>query len=120
MSICTYLASDKPLKDAPILWPLSHGASDIYTEKPYVAQVEPELSDLTSLLLYIDDHMKEAEELEIWHIWQGIEFDPVVRSKEISVSELTVKDILSLTSSDVFATTTQYDIPVQYRIVVRK
>jgi len=120
MSFCTYMASDKPLPESAYLWPLSRGGEDIYTEKVYVAKIVPDLDDLSGVLSYIQNHLETAEELELWHIWQGVESDPVIRTKTVSVRELTTEHILKLQSRDVFATTTQYEIPVQYRIVIVK
>ena len=64
--------------------------------------------------------MKAAEELELWHIWQGVESEPVIRTQTVPVEELTADHILELQSRDVFATTIQYEIPVQYRIDIVK
>ena len=118
MSLCTYMASNKPLPESDYLWPLSRGGEDIYTEKAYVAQIVPDLDDLSGVLSYIQNHMKAAEELELWHIWQGVEFEPVIRSQTVPVMEFTADHILELQSRDVYATTTQYEIPVQDRIVI--
>ena len=118
MSFCTYIASEKPLPESDYLWPLSRGGEDIYTEKTNVAQIVSDLDDLSKVLSYIQNHMKAAEELELWHIWQGVETEPVIRTQTVPVGKLTVERILELQSRDVFATTTQYEIPVQYRIVV--
>ena len=120
MSFCTYIASDKSLPESDYLWPLSRGGEDIYTDKVYVAQIVPDLDDLFGVISYIQNHIKTAEELELWHIWQGVESEPVIRSETIPVQELTVDHILELQNRDVFATTTQYEIPVQYRIVIVK
>lgn len=120
MSFCTYMASDKPLPESDYLWPLSRGGEDIYTEKVYVAQIVPDLDDLSGVLSYIQNHMKAAEELELWHIWQGVESEPVIRTQTVPVGELTAEQLSELRSKDVFATTTQHQIPVQYRIVVVK
>ena len=120
MSFCTYLASDQPLPGSEYLWPLSRGSEDIYTEKAYVAQIVPELDSLFGVLSYIQNHMKTAEEMEVWHIWQGVESNPVIRSQTVALAKLTTEHILELQSRDVFATTTQYEIPVQYRIVITK
>ena len=120
MSCCTYIASDKPLSESDYLWPLSRGGEDIYTEKVYVAQIIPDFDDLSGVLSYIQNHLKTAEELELWHIWQGVGSEPVIRSQTVPVGELTAEHILELQSRDVFATTTQYEIPVQYRIVITK
>ena len=120
MSLCTYMASNKPLPESDYLWPLSRGGEDIYTEKANVAQIVPDLDDLSGVLSYIQNHMKAAEELELWHIWQGVESEPVIRSQTVPVMEFTADYILELQSRDVIATTTQYEIPVQYRINIVK
>ena len=120
MSFCTYIASDKSLPESDYLWSLSRGGEDIYTEKVYVAQIVPDLDDLSGVLSYIQNRMKATEELELWHIWQGVESEPVIRTQTVPVGELTADHILELQSRDVFATTTQYEIPVQYRIVIVK
>ena len=118
MSFCTYIASDKPFLESAYLWPLSRSGENIYTEKAYVAQIVPNLDDLSGVLSYIQNHMKAAEELELWHIWQGVESEPVIRSQTVPVMEFTADHILEPQSRDVFATTTQYEIPVQYRIAI--
>ena len=120
MSFCTYIASDKSLPESDYLWPLSRGGEDIYTDKVYVAQIVPDLDDLFGVISYIQNHIKTAEELELWHIWQGVESEPIIRTQTVPVGELTADHILELQSRDVFATTTQYEIPVQYRIVIVK
>ena len=120
MSFCTYIASDKPLSESAYLWSLSRGGEDIYTEKVYVAQIAPDLDDLSGVLFDIQNHLKTAEELEVWHIWQGVESEPVIRTQTVPVEELTADYILELQGRDVFATTTQYEIPVQYRIIIVK
>ena len=120
MSFCTYIASDKPFPESDCLWPLSRGGEDIYTEKVYVAQIVPDLEDLSGVLSYIQNHMKTAEEMELWHVWQGVESKPVFRIQTVPVGKLMVEHIQELQSKDVFATTTQYEIPVQYRIVIVK
>ena len=120
MSLCTYMASNKPLPESDYLWPLSRGGEDIYAEKANVAQIVPDLDDLSGVLSYIQNHLKTADELELWHIWQGVESEPVIRTQTVPAEELTADHILELQNRDVFATTTQYEIPVQYRIVITK
>ena len=118
MSFCTYIASDKPLPESDNLWPLSRGGEDIYTEKAYVSQIVPDLDDPSGVLSYIQNHLKTVKEMELWHIWQGVESEPVIRSQTVPVEEFTADHILELQSRYVFATATQNEIPVQYRIVI--
>ena len=112
------IASDRPLPESDYLWPLSRGGEDIYTEKANVAQIDPGLEDLSGVFSYIQNHLKTATEMELWHIWQGVETEPVIRSQTTPLQEFTAEHILELQRRDVFATTTQYEIPVQYRIVI--
>lgn len=120
MSVCTYIASDMPLSVRDYLWPLSRGGEDIFTQKAYVTQIVPDLDDLSGVFSYIQNHLEMAEELELWHIWQGVESEPVIRTQTVSAGEFTAEHIRELQNRDVFATTTQYEIPVQYRIVIVK
>ena len=120
MSFCTYIASDTPLPQSALLWPLSRGGEDIYTQRQFLAQIDPDLEDLAGLLSYIQWHMKSTSVMEIWHIWQGVEFRPVIRSQTICIQELSLQHLAELKSKDVLATATQYEIPVQYRIVIVK
>lgn len=120
MSLCTYIASDCPLEESPLLWPLSLGGEDIYTGKKYVAQIDPGVEDLSRVADYIRAHLCGADEAEVWHIWQGIESEPVIRSREIPVDDFSAADLRELTEKDVLATATQYEIPVQYRIIIKR
>ena len=49
MSFLTYIASDFPIPESNLLWPLSLGGEDIYTQKQFVAEVIPDLGDLERL-----------------------------------------------------------------------
>lgn len=119
MSFLTYIASDTPIPKSDLLWPLSIGGEDIYTEKQYVAEVIPDLKDMDELLNFLKHLARKAGEIEIWRIWQGVEYRPVIRSKVISNDTLTVEDLRELEAKDVAnETTTSYGIPVQYRIIV--
>lgn len=119
MSFLTYIATDDPIPASDLLWPLSIGGEDIYTEKQYVAEVIPDLKELEELLVLLKQLTEIAGEIEVWRIWQGVEYRPVIRSKGISIDTLTVEDLRELEAKDVAnETTTSYGIPVQYRIVV--
>ena len=116
MSFLTYIASDHPIPESEYLWQLYQGASDIYTEKAYIAEVIPDLTDLHGLAEFLKALPGETE---IWRIWQGIECHPVIRTREIPPENLTAADLRELLNQDVLnKTATQYQIPVQYRIVL--
>lgn len=117
MSFLTYIASEYPIPESEYLWKLYQGAEDIYTEKEYIAEVIPDLQDLEGLAEFLKTL---PEETEVWHIWQGIACRPVIRTKEIPAQELTAEDIRKLIHKDVLnETATEYDIPVQYRLVLK-
>jgi len=117
MSFLTYIASDSPIPESELLWPL--GGEDIYTVKRYIAAVDPGLEDLQLLVDFLKDFAGTKGEIEIWHIWQGIEYRPVIRSREVAADALTEDHLKVLRDKDVAnETVTDYGIPVQYRIVV--
>ena len=119
MSFLSYIAADIPIPASTLLWPLSIGGEDIYTEKKYVAEVVPDLKELDELSEFLKQLAENAGEIEVWRIWQGVEYRPVIRTKEISVNSLTGEDLRELEAKDVAnETTTSYGIPVQYRIIV--
>ena len=119
MSFLSYIAADIPIPASKLLWPLSIGGEDIYTEKKYVAEVVPDLKELDELSEFLKQLAENTGEIEVWRIWQGVEYRPVIRTKEISVNSLTVADLRELESKDVAnETTTSYGIPVQYRIII--
>lgn len=119
MSFLTYIASDSPIPESDLLWPLRLSGEDIYTEKRYVAEVVPDMKDLEPLAVFLKQLVCSHGETEVWRIWQGVEYPPVIRSKEIPTDRLMVKDLEALQAKDVAnETTTSYGIPVQYRIVV--
>ena len=119
MSFLSYIAADIPIPESALLWPLSIGGEDIYTEKQFVAEVVPDLKELDELSEFLKQLAGNAGEIEVWRIWQGVEYRPVIRTKEISVNRLTVEDLRELEAKDVAnETTTSYGIPVQYKIIV--
>lgn len=119
MSFLTYIASDTPIQKSNLLWPLSIGGEDIFTEKQHVAEVVPDLKEMDDFLVLLKQLAGKAGEIELWRIWQGVEYRPVIRSKVIAMDSLTVEDLRELEAKDVAnETTTSYGIPVQYRIFV--
>lgn len=119
MSFLTYIAADSPIPESDLLWPLNLGGEDIYTEKQYVAEVVPDMKELESLTDFLKQLACSHGEIEVWRIWQGVEYRPVIRSREIHIDGLTVEDLEALQAKDVAnETTTFYGIPVQYRIVL--
>ena len=60
MSYLTYIASDFPISASELLWPLSRGGEDIYTEKQYVAEVVPDLKEMDELLALLNQLARET------------------------------------------------------------
>ena len=77
------------------------------------------------LLDYIRRHMEHVEELELWHSWMGgggeEEYPPLVKTREISLGELTVDEIENFCRTDVFQTYfDNVDIGKQNRLLIKK
>lgn len=71
---------------------------DIYSEKKYFASLEWTYSESRAekLIEYIQNHLKFAEEIELWEIWIGDWFDepkPALKVLRISADDLAVSDI---------------------------
>lgn len=145
MSVLTYIASDAPLPvkhfpdDLEVHFDLDAGTIDdggsddcfeltpcehydgVYTEKEYAVALgwhyytEGRAQQVIGI---IRENLSRTDEVEIWHLWMGFGEKPLVRSRTVSINELTAKDLLDLMNTDVFEEL--YEIPVQYRIVVTR
>ena len=85
MSILQYIASDMPLPELDAEEAMYHGEvavlpfekqrflDDIYTAKPYCAELFWEYSEerAETVLQYIREQLSVVKELELWHIWLG-------------------------------------------------
>ena len=73
---------------------------EIPSEKQYFAifdwlyQYTPERAE--KVIAYLKEHLKTADEIEFWHVWQDMDFDHRVRKAEIPIGELTAEDIQEL------------------------
>lgn len=123
MSVCTFIASDFPLKEAaperdyPLHINLDNGqtcdggtddnyfllpfgdAGD-YTDKKYGVHLEWNYyteGRAKRIIEYLKDALQNATSVEVWHVWLGgndeFEDRPVIRRRTISVDELTADDI---------------------------
>ncbi|MCT4783436.1 MULTISPECIES: hypothetical protein [Exiguobacterium] len=63
---------------------------EAYSEKPHVVELRWRYSDSRAeqLVKYIIDHLKIAEEVEIWKVWVDEQTEPNVQS--ITLDELTI------------------------------
>ena len=124
MSMITYLASAEPL--APLtyqennctlnVWILDDRAWDIYTDKPYRAEIlwdcTPELAK--QMLIYIRKHLQTAAELELWHGWRCGDTPKILRYEAV-LDSFTWEDIAQIDSLPVLS-----DPPVYHCVVIRK
>ena len=128
MSVCTFIASDCPLKEAapvqdyPLEINLDNGqiydgdADDNYFLLPF-ADVR-EYSDKKNgvylewnyyteggakqLIEYLKNALQNADSVELWRVWLGV--SAVIHRQTISVDELTVKHIEEIDHADVWNT----------------
>lgn len=63
---------------------------EAYSSKPHVVELRWRYSDARAeqLIAYITDHLKTAEEVEIWKVWVDEQTEPSVKS--ITRDELTI------------------------------
>jgi len=80
---------------------------DIYSEKKYLAQLEWEYTECRAkkLLEYIKDHLTEADEIELWNTWLGIDSNrlkPKTKIHRIPIEQLTCLDLEKLLNKNTF------------------
>lgn len=124
MSMVTYLASEKPLErmEYPLdgwdftIWPLDDRAWDIYSDKPYRAEIQWDCTPdrAKRVLAYIRDHLKTASEVELWHGWRGGDAPKILRYEAV-LDSFTWEDIAEIDSLPVLS-----DPPVYHCVVIRK
>lgn len=71
----------------------------IHTEKPFCAEVcLHRYTDgrAENILKYIREYMQKAEELEIWHVWLDDYETPLLKRKELLLSDLSVSTLKEL------------------------
>lgn len=131
MSVCTFIASNCPLKEvAPekeysiainldngtiddggaddnyFLLPF-HDVSD-YTDMKYGVYLEWDYTDgrAEQILKYMRTALEETEQLEFWHVWLGdyyeYEDSPVIHKRTISIKKMTIQDIKDINGADIW------------------
>jgi len=80
---------------------------DIYSEKKYLARLEWEYTECRAkkLIGYIKEHLTEADEIELWNAWLGIDTDrlkPMTKVYHIPVEKLTCSDLEKLSNKGNF------------------
>lgn len=131
MSVCTFIASDSPLREVTPSKEYSveinldngtindGGADDNfflltfekvsdYTDKKYGVYLEWDYTDgrAEQILNYIIEELKETESVEFWHVWlmdfYEYEDSPVIHKRTISIEEMTIQDIKEIDNSDIW------------------
>ena len=114
---------DAELDDDMSVQLIEHIPEDIYSEKPFLYSVEWNFCT-EGRAGFLSDYLKRQAtqhgELELWNVWLGLEVKPVIRTTAVSAESLSAHDIIRLmsyTPEDDY--TTQYDIPVQHRLIIK-
>lgn len=131
MSICTFIASDRPLrevspqKEYPLVIHFDEGTvydggaddnfylhafKDVqsYTDKKYGVYLEWRYTDgrAGKVLEYIKKALEYESAIEIWHVWltDYYEYDerPVIRKCIVPFSDLTVDDLKEIDSAEIW------------------
>ena len=131
MSVCTFIASDCPLKevapmkDYPLEINIDNGTiydggaddnyfllpfSDVsdYTNKKYAVYLEWNYTDgrAEQILNYMREALKKTEFIELWHVWlmdyYEYEDSPVIHKRTISIEEMTIRDIREWDNSEIW------------------
>ncbi len=131
MSVCTFIASNCPLKEVvpekeySIAINLDNGMIDDggaddnyfllpfrdvsdYTDMKYGVYIEWNYTDgrAKQVLKYMKAALEETEQLELWHVWlrdyYEYEDSPVIHKQTISVKELTIKDVKEINHADIW------------------
>ncbi len=131
MSVCTFIASNCPLKEvAPekeysIEINLDSGIIDDggaddnffllrfndvsdYTDMKYGVYLEWDYTDgrAEQIIKYMRAALEETEQLEFWHVWlmdyYEYEDRPVMHKRNISIGEMTIQDIKEIDSADIW------------------
>lgn len=83
---------------------LDASADDIYTEKKYRAVLEWDCTEgrAEKVIQYIREHLEHTDELELWHVWVGLDASPKIRRCPIPLDELRLDDLKELSDLEVW------------------
>lgn len=108
------------------IWPMDC-ADELRSEKAFLAAVEwsrctPARAEM--LLDYIRRHLEKAEELELWHIWMGVngeEYPLLVKTEDRQLAALSAEDICRFCERDVFNSCfNNVDVTKQYCMLIKR
>ena len=131
MSVCTFIASDRPLQETspqrkyPLIINLDEGTvydggtddnfylrtfRDVqkYTDKKYGVYLEWHYTDgrAKKILEYIKNALDHEAAIEIWHVWlmdyYEYEESPVIQKCTVSFSDITIDDIKEIDNAEIW------------------
>ncbi len=131
MSVCTFIASDKPLcevmpqREYPFIINVDEGTIDdggaddnfflnifkdvqSYTDKKYGVYLEWHYTEgrAKAILEYIKNALKHENTVELWHVWlmDYYEYDerPVIHRCTVSLTDMTIDDIKKIDSAEIW------------------
>lgn len=92
------------LDDDFAIYALDPSMDDIYTEKKYRAALQWDYTEgrAKKVIQYIREHLEHTDELELWHVWVGLDAFPKIRKCPISLDELISDDLKELSELEVW------------------
>ena len=131
MSVCTFIASDRPLREAapqkgyPLIINIDEGTvydggtddnfylhifKDVqsYTDKKYGVYLEWYYTDgrAKKILEYIKDALEHGAAIEIWHVWLMDYYEynerPVINKRTVSFSDMTIDNIKVIDNAEIW------------------
>ena len=130
MSVCTFIASDMPLApyspehNYPVFIDIDTGECfdggtddnfylhpfdcDGYSGKKYAVSLEWRYTEgrAERIVGYIKEHLREADGVELWHVWLGgfYEFDerPFIRRYVTTADKLEISDIKEFDEAEIW------------------
>lgn len=86
------------------IYTLDPSMDDLYTAKNYRAALQWDYTDgrAEKVIQYIREHLEHTDELELWHVWVGLDAFPKIRRCLIPLEELTPADLKELSDLEVW------------------
>ncbi len=133
MSVCTFIASDYPLREvAPKaddnFYLLSFENVSDYTDMKYGVYLEWDYTDgrAKQVLNYIKETLIQTDSVEFWHVWlmdyYEYEDSPVIHKRKISIDEMTIQDIKEIDNADIWNKPDKLipSRPSFYKLIIKK
>lgn len=98
------LDTQDKLDDDFSIYTLDASMDDLYTEKKYRAALQWDYTEgrAEKVIQYIREHLEHADEVELWHVWAGLDAYPKIRRCPIALDEFAVDDLKELSDLEVW------------------